>query len=88
MDEIEKAYHCYDDEYFIRVLKPGILPEVRNVKSSNFVDINYKDVYKRQASNNSSEVTTLPRFEHKYQRIENSIGVRFNGWSYSVHLCV
>ena len=42
MDEIEKAYHCYDDEYFIRVLKPGILPEVRNVKSSNFVDINYK----------------------------------------------
>ena len=42
MDEIEKAYHCYDDEYFIRVLKPGVLPEVRNVKSSNFVDINYK----------------------------------------------
>ena len=42
MDEIEEAYHCYDDEYFIRVLKPGVLPEVRNVKSSNFVDINYK----------------------------------------------
>ncbi len=42
MDEIEKAYRCYDDEYFIRVLKPGVLPEVRNVKSSNFVDINYK----------------------------------------------
>ena len=42
MDEIEEAYRCYDDEYFIRVLKPGVLPEVRNVKSSNFVDINYK----------------------------------------------
>ena len=42
MDEIEKAYHCYDDEYFIRVLKPGALPEVRNVRSSNFVDVNYK----------------------------------------------
>lgn len=32
MDEIEKAYHCYDDEYFIRVLKPGILPEVKKCK--------------------------------------------------------
>lgn len=42
IEQIEEAYHCYDNEYFIRVLKPGMCPEVRNVKSSNFVDVNYK----------------------------------------------
>ena len=41
-EDVAKAYQCYDDEYFIRVLNSGVLPEVRNVKASNFVDINYK----------------------------------------------
>lgn len=40
--EVAKAYQCYNDEFFVRVLKSGILPAVRNVKASNFVDINYK----------------------------------------------
>ena len=40
--DVAKAYQCYDDEYFVRVLKSGVLPEVRSVKASNFVDINYK----------------------------------------------
>jgi len=29
----------YKDEYFVRVLKPGILPEIKNVAGSNFIDI-------------------------------------------------
>ncbi len=29
----------YKDEYFVRILKPGILPEVKNVTGSNFIDI-------------------------------------------------
>ena len=41
-EDVAKAYQCYDDEYFVRVLKSGVLPEVRSVKASNFVDINYK----------------------------------------------
>ena len=41
-EDVAKAYQCYDDEYFVRVLNSGALPEVRNVKASNFVDINYK----------------------------------------------
>ena len=41
-EDVAKAYQCYDDEYFVRVLNSGVLPEVRNVKASNFVDINYK----------------------------------------------
>lgn len=41
-EDIIKAYQCYDDEYFVRVLKPGVNPEVRHVRASNFVDINYK----------------------------------------------
>ena len=32
----------YKDEYFVRVLKEGNVPEVRNVKCSNFVDVAYK----------------------------------------------
>ena len=40
--DVIKAYQCYDDETFIRVLKPGIAPEVRNVRASNYVDLNYK----------------------------------------------
>ena len=42
VNESIKSYQCYDDEYFVRVLKSGVLPEVRSVKASNFVDINYK----------------------------------------------
>ena len=41
-EDVEKAYQCYDDEYFVRVLKPGVVPEVRSVKESNFVDVNYQ----------------------------------------------
>lgn len=41
-EDVEKAYQCYDDEYFVRVLKPGVVPEVRSVKASNFVDANYQ----------------------------------------------
>ena len=41
-EEIEAAYQCYDDEYFVRVLDSEKIPEIRNVKASNFVDINYK----------------------------------------------
>lgn len=38
---VDKAYQIYQDEYFIRVLNKGVLPETRNVRGSNFVDINY-----------------------------------------------
>lgn len=40
--QVSDAYKIYDNEYFVRILKEGVLPEVRNVKASNFVDINYK----------------------------------------------
>ncbi len=35
--EVYKEY--YKDEFFIRVLKPGVMPEVKNVAGSNFIDI-------------------------------------------------
>ena len=41
-EDVANAYRCYDNEYFVRVLNSGVLPEVRNVKASNFVDVNYK----------------------------------------------
>ena len=41
-EEVKKAYDIYKDEYFVRVLKEGSVPEVRNVKCSNFVDVAYK----------------------------------------------
>lgn len=41
-EEVKKAYDIYQDEYFVRVLKDGNVPEVRNVKCSNFVDVAYK----------------------------------------------
>ena len=41
-EEVKKAYDIYKDEYFVRVLKEGNVPEVRNVKCSNFVDVAYK----------------------------------------------
>lgn len=39
--EIDNAYQCYQNEYFIRMLKKGVMPETRNVKGSNFIDMNY-----------------------------------------------
>ena len=41
-EDVKKAYQIYDNEYFVRVLKDGNVPEVRNVKCSNFVDVAYK----------------------------------------------
>ena len=40
-DQVKAAYEIYNDEYFVRVLKVGVVPEVRNVKCSNFVDVSY-----------------------------------------------
>lgn len=40
-DQVKAAYEIYNDEYFVRVLKAGVVPEVRNVKCSNFVDVSY-----------------------------------------------
>ena len=41
-EDVKKTYDIYKDEYFVRVLKEGNVPEVRNVKCSNFVDVAYK----------------------------------------------
>lgn len=42
-EEVKAVYDkYYKDEYFVRVLKEGNVPEVRNVKCSNFVDVAYK----------------------------------------------
>lgn len=42
MDDIRAAYEkYYKDEYFIRVLPGGQMPETRWVEGSNFVDIGY-----------------------------------------------
>ncbi|MEY8336870.1 N-acetyl-gamma-glutamyl-phosphate reductase [Lachnospiraceae bacterium 62-35] len=38
--EIYEAY--YKDEYFIRVLEDGMVPQTRFVEGSNFVDVNFK----------------------------------------------
>ena len=41
-ERVESAYQkWYQDEKFIRLLPPGILPETRWVKGTNFCDINY-----------------------------------------------
>lgn len=40
VEEIHKIYEdFYKDEYFVRVKKPGELPETKHVAGSNFVDI-------------------------------------------------
>lgn len=39
--QVEKAYEMYNDETFVRVLPSGRMPETRNVKGSNYLDINY-----------------------------------------------
>ena len=42
-DQIRKAYEdAYKDEYFVRVLEPGVCPETKWVEGSNFVDVNVK----------------------------------------------
>ena len=41
-EDVKKTYDIYKDEYFVRVLKEGNVPEGRNVKCSNFVDVAYK----------------------------------------------
>ncbi len=42
LEEIYELYReFYRDNYFIRILKPGSLPETRFVRASNFVDIGF-----------------------------------------------
>lgn len=39
-DQVKDAYHqCYDDEYFVRVLKDGKIADLKFVKYSNYCDI-------------------------------------------------
>lgn len=39
-DNLYELYcEYYKDEFFVRVLKPGMLPEIKNVAGSNFIDI-------------------------------------------------
>lgn len=39
--QVDEAYAMYQEETFVRVLKEGVLPETRNVRGSNYLDINY-----------------------------------------------
>ncbi len=40
-EEIRRAYEeAYRDEYFVRLLEPGVCPETKWVEGSNFVDVN------------------------------------------------
>ena len=42
-DEVRAAYEkYYKNEYFVRLLKPGMVPQTRFVEGSNFVDVNAK----------------------------------------------
>ena len=42
-EQVREAYQkYYKDEYFIRVLEPGMVPETRWVEGSNYVDVAYK----------------------------------------------
>ena len=42
-DDIRAAYNkYYENEYFVRVLEDGVLPETKWVEGSNFLDINFK----------------------------------------------
>lgn len=42
-DEVREIYQkYYGNEYFIRVLDPGVCPETKWVEGSNYVDINFK----------------------------------------------
>ena len=41
-EDVVEAYKMYDQEQFLRVLKNGVYPEIRNVRCSNYIDINFK----------------------------------------------
>lgn len=42
-EELRAAYEkYYQKEYFVRVLKPGVVPQTRWVEGSNFADVNFK----------------------------------------------
>lgn len=42
-EDVKAIYdECYKDEFFVRVLDKDRFPETRNVKGSNFVDVNFK----------------------------------------------
>ena len=42
-EEIKAIYDkYYQNEYFVRVLEPGLPPETRWVEGSNYVDVNFK----------------------------------------------
>lgn len=42
-DDIRAAYNkYYENEYFVRVLEDGVLPETKWVEGSNFLDVNFK----------------------------------------------
>ncbi len=42
-DDIRDAYNkYYENEYFVRVLEDGVLPETKWVEGSNFLDVNFK----------------------------------------------
>lgn len=42
-EEVRRVYQkYYGQEYFVRVLDPGVYPETRWVEGSNFVDVNFK----------------------------------------------
>ena len=39
-DKLYKIYsEFYKNEFFVRVLEPGVFPEIKNVAGSNFIDI-------------------------------------------------
>lgn len=40
--DVREAYRLYDQEKFLRVLKDEVYPEIRNVRCSNYLDINFK----------------------------------------------
>ena len=42
-EELRAAYEkYYQKEYFVRLLKPGVVPQTRWVEGSNFADVNFK----------------------------------------------
>ena len=42
-EEARAAYEkYYRDEYFVRLLEPGAVPQTRWVEGSNFADVNFK----------------------------------------------
>lgn len=66
----------------IKIDTVAIAPEYQN-KGYGTVMMNFSP---QIFSNNSSDEITFPLFSHKYQRIENSIGVKVTSFPYKVHL--